>query len=94
MPSTHLLNHDRLLVSIVHTVLHHIQVFVMGCRHPEKSSRPSFSSLYQTLNREFASLLEWTDEDSQCHPQASLLGAELDAGKDLYSELQWAYLQQ
>ena len=58
------------------------------------SSRPSFSSLYQTLNGESASLLQWREEDSQCHPQASLLGAELSAGQDLYTDLQGTYLQQ
>ena len=58
------------------------------CRHPEKSSRPSFHSLRQSLDGEPGTLLWWREEDTQGHPQASLLGAEMEAGKNLYTELQ------
>ena len=63
-------------------------------RHPTASERPSTSELLKELTKKESSLLQWREEDSQCHPQASLLGAELSAGKDLYTELQNTYLQQ
>ena len=68
-------------------------VMCYACRHPEKSLRPSFHSLCQSLDGEPATLLQWREEDTQSHPQASLLGAELEAGKNLYTELQDMYLQ-
>ena len=62
-------------------------------RHSEKSSRPSFSSLHDTLTGEPGSLLQWRDEEGQDHPQvAYLLGAPLEAGKSLHTELQKKYL--
>ena len=65
----------------------------MYCRHPEGSSRPSFQSLCETLTGNPAALLHWEEDDSQCHPQANSLGAPLEAGKLLYSELQETYQQ-
>ena len=37
-------------------------------------------------------LLSWSEEDMKVHPQAAVLGASLEAGKDLYPELQWTYM--
>ena len=98
MSSTHLLIDDELLVSIkILEDYYSWRIVVMYnnyvCRHPEKSSRPSFHSLCQSLDGEPATLLQWREEDTQCHLQASLLGAELEAGKNLYTELQQLYLQ-
>ena len=36
-------------------------------------------------------LLSWSEEDMRVHPQAAVLGAPLEAGKDLYPELQGTY---
>ena len=62
------------------------------CRHPESSSRPTFSELLQVLSQgSETDLLRWSEEDMRVHPQAAVLGAPLEAGKDLYIELQNAY---
>ena len=61
---------------------------------PEKSLRPSFESLRQTLSGEASLLLQWREEDSAGQSQAArLLTAPLEAGKDLHSDLQETYLQ-
>ena len=62
-------------------------------RHPTASQRPSPSDLLKELTRSNeSSLLQWSEDDRLCHPQASTLGAPLKAGKLLYSELQQTYL--
>ena len=66
----------------------------MHDRHPEKSSRPSFPQVVETLSEPDFELLCWTEEDLKVHPQAAVLGAPLEAGKDLYPELQKAYMQE
>ena len=37
-------------------------------------------------------LLSWSEEDMRVHPQAAVLGATLEVGKDLYPELQRTYM--
>ncbi len=63
------------------------------CRHPQAGSRLSFSDLLQSLSRPETELLHWTGEDTKTHPQAAVLGAPLEAGKDLYPDLQRAYVK-
>ena len=62
------------------------------CRHPEASSRPSFSHLLRALSQPETELLSWSEEDIRVHPQAAMLGTPLEAGKDLYIELQNTYI--
>ena len=64
---------------------------VLCCRHPDSHSRPSFPSLCQTLAEEAGSLLELIEPNDQDPSQASLLGAPLQAGAELYLELQKTY---
>ena len=55
--------------------------------------RPTFDKLKTTLSElGDAALLAWSEEDRAVHPQASELGAPLDAGKALYPKLQNMYL--
>ena len=60
-------------------------------RNGEKTSRPAFAELVQALSSPVTDLLSWTEEDTRVHPQAVVLGAHLEAGKDLYPELQKKY---
>ena len=62
--------------------------FCATCRHPDTVSRPTFSELYQALSQPESELLDWSEEDVRVHSQAAVLGAPLEAGKDLYRELQ------
>ena len=63
-------------------------MFLLCCRHPDTASRPTFSELCQSLSQSESELLGWSEEDMSIHPQAAVLGAPLEAGKDLYRELQ------
>lgn len=63
----------------------------MCTRNAEKSSRPDFAELVCTLSSPITDLLSWFEEDTKIHPQATVLGAPLEAGKDLYPELQKIY---
>ena len=54
----------------------------------KKSSRSAFAELVQALSSPVTELLSWTEEDTRIHPQAVVLGAHLEAGKDLYPQLQ------
>jgi len=45
----------------------------------------------QDFNYSDAEILIWAEEDTRVHPQAMVLGASLEAGKDLYPELQDTY---
>ena len=61
-------------------------------RNADKSSRPDFAELVHALSSPATDLLSWSEEDMRVHPQAAVLGAPLEAGKDLYHELQRTYM--
>jgi len=48
----------------------------------------------QALSSPVTDLLSWTEEDTRIHPQAAVLGAPLEAGKDLYPKLQETYIHE
>ncbi len=62
-------------------------------RHPKATSRPPFSVVVRILQFAESILLAWTDEDRAIDPQAAQLGAPLEAGEELYPELQDSYTQ-
>ena len=66
-------------------------------RHPQHSSRPTFLSLLKTLSGPTAELLgggegEREGEGGCMAGQAMVLGAPLEAGRNLYPELQHTYI--
>ena len=61
-------------------------------RNADKSSRPDFAELVHALSSPTTDLLSWSEEDMRVHPQAAVLGAPLEAGIDLYPELQRTYM--
>ena len=61
-------------------------------RHPSKSERPSFVSVHQTLSLSDTKLLKWLPEDRGSHSQATVVGAPLECGQDLYQDLQKKYI--
>ena len=79
----------EVLLPVANTVTGDISLFCS--RHPQASSRPTFSQLLQALCQPDTELLSWSEEDVRVHPQAGMLGAPLEAGKDLYPELQQIY---
>ena len=61
-------------------------------RNADRSSRPDFTELVNALSSPVTDLLSWSEEDMRVHPQAVVLGAPLEAGKDLFPELQGTYM--
>ena len=65
---------------------------MIQCWHPSKSERPSFVSVHQTLSLSDTKLFKWLPEDRGSHSQATVLGAPLECGQDLYQDLQKKYV--
>ena len=64
------------------------------CRHPIPASRPTFTEILTSLLGEKEEMLSIPEKDASTHPQASLLGASLEAGLEMYKNLQNTYLNQ
>ena len=63
-------------------------------RHPTASDRPNFSEiLSSTIKDKQEAVLSIPAKDGSTHEQASLLGASLEAGLDMYKDLQNIYLK-
>ena len=65
----------------------------MVFRNADKSGRPQFREIVETLSQPESLLLHIPEEVTRGHPQASVLGAPLEAGRNLYTELQNTYMQ-
>ena len=86
-------------IVVVFTYMHNV------CRHPNKNVRPSFSDLHASLSDHTLSMGMKTDKNPMAegpadqplpllHPQAHIIGALLEAGKDLYKDLQKTYINE
>ena len=73
-------------------VFHNNVVICYLTRNADKQSRPDFAELVHALSSPVADLLSWSEEDMRIHPQARVLGAPLEASKNLYPELQGTYM--
>ena len=69
-----------------------LRLQLLHYRNADKPSRPDFAELVHALSSPVTDLLSWSEEDMRVHPQAAVLGAPLEAGKDLYPELQGTYM--
>ena len=65
--------------------------FFFFCRNPETHSRPKFGDIVQSLRQPKEIVLVISDEAHLTHPQAGVLGAPLEAGENMYIELQKTY---
>ena len=62
-------------------------------RHPTADDRPTFSEITQGLLKSDFHLLKWSEEDISTHSkEVRTLGARLQLGRALYTELQRTYL--
>lgn len=61
-------------------------------RHPAPSTRLAFKDILAALLHDEAKVLDIPVEDASTHEQASLLGAPLEAGESMYSDLQQLHL--
>ena len=69
-----------------------LRLQLLHYRNADKPSRPDFAELVHAVSSPVTDLLSWSEEDMRVHPQAAVLGAPLEAGKDLYPELQGTYM--
>ena len=61
-------------------------------RNPEPSSRPTFPEIQVEVMRPDFKLLTWTAEDVAAYTEeARTLGAPLEAGEELYTDIQNTY---
>ncbi len=60
-------------------------------RHPDTKFRPSFRDIVIALNGSIVNVLSIPEEDSSTHPLARVLGATLEAGENMYIQLQIRY---
>ena len=61
-------------------------------RNPVPETRPSFSVMFLELQHPDFKLLTWTAEDVAAYTeQARTLGAPLEAGGELYTDIQKMY---
>ena len=67
---------------ITHPLLH---------RHPDAKGRPSFRELVLALTGDKGQVLLVPQMDGEIHPLARALGAPIEAGKDMYKDLQNKY---
>ncbi|XP_064395470.1 uncharacterized protein LOC135342615 isoform X2 [Halichondria panicea] len=67
---------------------------MIECWHSETSRRPSFHQLVEMLSQADFELLLWNKTDSGVGPQVTVVGASLEAAKNLYTDLQNAYMKQ
>ena len=61
-------------------------------RCPDDHARPSFRDIHLSLSQNQAFVLHVPEEAASTHPQAAVLGAPLEAGENMYIELQKSYL--
>ena len=67
-------------------------ISVACCRHPESSQRLVFRDVVLTLVGSEKMVLNIPEEDSCTNPLAGVLGAPLEAGENMYSQLQSRYI--
>ena len=61
-------------------------------RHPDAHSRLHFRAIHLSLSQSEDEVLKIPTDALQTHPQAGVLGAPLEAGQDMYADLQKTYL--
>ena len=87
---------DKLLVSICLIIQPSIYLSISSSiRHQEASNRTSFTSMFQYLSQPKEQLLEHelSEEEKQKSPNGTILGRLLEAGDDLFKNLQTRYLE-
>ena len=67
-------------------------MYILTTRNPEASSRPTFPEIQVELQRPDFKLLTWTAENVAAYTEeARTLGAPLEAGEELYTNIQNTY---
>eukprot|EP00731_Ephydatia_muelleri_P014776 Em0008g496a len=69
-----------------------IYEIMIHCWCPDDHARPSFRDIHMSLFQDQDFVLHVPEEAASTHPQAAVLGAPLEAGENMYIELQKSYL--
>ena len=85
---------NPLYSNAVYTIMHlFLEIFSISfIRCPDDHARPSFRDIHMSLSQDQAFVLHVPEEAASTHPQAAVLGAPLEAGENMYIELQKSYL--
>ncbi|XP_019862739.1 PREDICTED: ephrin type-A receptor 6-like [Amphimedon queenslandica] len=70
-----------------------IYQLMIHCWNPDSNHRPTFKDILDTLAEDPEGLLHWSDENKAVHESSSVLGSDLEAGQDLYPELQQIFVK-
>ena len=62
-------------------------------RNPKPVNRPTFNAIRCILKQPKECVLKWSWDDQDVHENAATLGADLEIGKLLYTDLQKAYVE-
>ena len=69
--------------------MNHLILFI---RCPDHNARPSFKDINMSFSQDQAFVLHVPEEAASTHPQAAVLGAPLEAGENMYIELQKSFM--
>ncbi|KAL5491368.1 hypothetical protein EMCRGX_G016647 [Ephydatia muelleri] len=69
-----------------------IYQLMIQCWNPATHSRPLFGDIYWSMCQSEELVLATPSDVHLIHPKAGMVGASLEAGENLYSELQKSYL--
>ncbi|XP_019855623.1 PREDICTED: serine/threonine-protein kinase STE20-like isoform X3 [Amphimedon queenslandica] len=70
-----------------------IYQLMIHCWNPDSNHRPTFKDILDTLAEDPEGLLHWSDDNKAAHESSSVLGSDLEAGQDLYPELQQIFVK-
>ena len=96
LSTSYISTNDKLLVSICLIIQPSIYLSISSSiRHQEASKQTSFTSVFQYLSQPKEQLLEHglSEEEKQKSPNGTILGRLLEAGDDLFKNLQTRYLE-
>ena len=69
----------------------HFSLHIHAHRHPNTQVRPEFKRILLDLVDREDLVLKVPKKDSQTHKLAGLVGGPLEAGANMYTDLQWKY---
>eukprot|EP00731_Ephydatia_muelleri_P018689 Em0011g729a len=69
-----------------------IYYIMIKCWNPDASSRPYFSDIHMSLSQNHSFVCHIPNEALITHPQAGVLGAPLETGKNMYLDIQNTYI--
>ena len=74
-------------------IIHNVLIF----RHPDAAKRPSFMDITTQLQKSDFQILKWNEEEGEeegksLSEEAKILGRPLEAGGQLYKDLQNTYV--